>query len=188
MSSIHDSDNDAMFNKEMRVYSPATPTPPDFRALCAELADSLEAWQRGGIPTERLSGAGLVARARAALEAQPEPVGPTDKELRQVLLDCGYHPENRHLTSLARHIVARWGRPAIEPISVSERLPTEFGLSTKADCDVLGRCWAMPKYQPDGKSWELVKALDHKLLIAHYSHWLPHWALPIPRREENLYG
>ena len=46
----------------------------DFRALCAELADSLEAWQRGGIPTEQLSGAGLVQRARTAL-AQPEPQG-----------------------------------------------------------------------------------------------------------------
>jgi hypothetical protein len=48
----------------------------DFRALCAELVDSLEAWQRGGIPTEQLSGAGLVARARAAL-TQPEPKGPS---------------------------------------------------------------------------------------------------------------
>ena len=161
-----------------------TPTPHNFRALCAELLKGLDENRH---PEVRYPGhlRIVMADARAALEAQPEPVGPTDKELRQVLLDCGYHPENRHLTSLARHIVARWGRPAIEPISVSERLPTEFGLSTKADCDVLGRCWAMPKYQPDGKSWELVKALDHKLLIAHYSHWLPHWALPIPRREER---
>jgi len=166
-----------------------TPTPPDFRAELEHAARELELAENALLCSSFHSSASRAKaaahRARAALEAQPEPVGPTDKELRQVLLDCGYHPENRHLTSLARHIVARWGRPAIEPISVSERLPTEFGLSTKADCDVLGRCWAMPKYQPDGKSWELVKALDHKLLIAHYSHWLPHWALPIPRREER---
>jgi hypothetical protein len=48
--------------------------------------------------------------ARAALAAEPEPVGPTDEELRQVLFDCGYHPGNNYLTTLARAVLARWGQ------------------------------------------------------------------------------
>ena len=56
----------------------------DFRALCAELADSLEEWLSsnsiGGISLDDGTDAELVYRARAAI-AQPEPQGPTDKDL-----------------------------------------------------------------------------------------------------------
>ena len=51
----------------------------DFRALCAELADSLEDWLSsnfiGGISLDDGTDAELIFRARAAL-AQPEPQGP----------------------------------------------------------------------------------------------------------------
>ena len=47
-------------------------TPTDYRALCAELTDALDAWQLGGGPPEDTADADLIARARAAL-AQSEP-------------------------------------------------------------------------------------------------------------------
>jgi hypothetical protein len=56
----------------------------DFRALCAELADSLEEWLSsnsiGGISLDDGTDAELIFRAQAAL-AQPEPQGPTDEDL-----------------------------------------------------------------------------------------------------------
>ncbi len=56
----------------------------DFRALCAELTDALDTWlmahHYGGVPPQDGADAELVLRARAAL-AQPEPQGPSDKEL-----------------------------------------------------------------------------------------------------------
>jgi hypothetical protein len=45
-----------------------------FRALCAELMD--EAIYLGSLPYEQDPDPDLIARARAALEAQPEPQGP----------------------------------------------------------------------------------------------------------------
>jgi|APGre2960657373_1045057.scaffolds.fasta_scaffold74083_3 hypothetical protein len=60
----------------------------DFRALCAELADSLEDWLSsnfiGGISLDDGTDAELIFRARAAL-AQPEPQGPTDEELLELM-------------------------------------------------------------------------------------------------------
>ena len=58
----------------------------DFRALCAELADSLEEWLSynsiGGISLDDGTDAELIFRARAAL-AQPELQGPTDQEITE---------------------------------------------------------------------------------------------------------
>lgn len=45
----------------------------DFRALCAELADALAEWRLGGGPPEDTADADLIARARAALAAEPVP-------------------------------------------------------------------------------------------------------------------
>ena len=78
----------------------------DFRALCKELTNELHGYASANPHHDSDE---LVARARAALAAEPEPVGPTDEELRQVLFDCGYHPGNNYLTTLARAVLARWG-------------------------------------------------------------------------------
>ena len=51
-------------------------TTPDFRALCAELADELQGYK----VAHPMHCRALLNRARAAL-AQPEPQGPTDEEL-----------------------------------------------------------------------------------------------------------
>ena len=79
----------------------------DFRALCAELLQPLAEYDGANPYHEHRA---LITRARAAL-AQPEGEGVTDEELRHVLLDCGYHPANRHLIALARAVLARWGHP-----------------------------------------------------------------------------
>ena len=44
-----------------------------FRALCAELTNALAEWELGGGPPEDTADAELIARARAALDAEPEP-------------------------------------------------------------------------------------------------------------------
>jgi len=89
----------------------------DFRALCQELVDDLEMsdWPYKLKEVFRAD----IARARAAL-AQPEPQGPTDEELWDLYQDLGSYFSP---TEFARTVLARWGRPAIEPVPVSERLP-----------------------------------------------------------------
>jgi hypothetical protein len=63
-------------------------------------------------------------------------------------------------------------RSAIEPVPVSERLPGP------EDCDAEGRCWigSSPTHEADNfnSSWELSPFTHGD------THWLPHWALPVP--------
>ena len=114
--------------------------PTNWQALCAELADSVELLlemrptnaKPMAITEDRLS------RARAAL-AQPEPEGPTDEE---ILALSQWHEVSYTLSdgsvvyplqdgsdmkdavlSFTRAVLARWGRPAVEPVPVAERLP-----------------------------------------------------------------
>ena len=95
---------------------------------------------------------------------------------------------------LVRRALERWGRPAIEPVPVSERLPGP------EDCDAEGLCWcngSCSGYEQDYGTdpderllWVLSRITEEN----EYSdpgklsctHWLPHHALPVPttRREE----
>jgi hypothetical protein len=116
---------------------------------------------------------------------QPEPVAPTDEELLELLsrvsglLDYDAYTvdggrimsEPNELLAYARAVLARWGRPAIEPVPVSERLPGP------EDCDGDGRCWIfMPDIGTD-PSWRLTDPRD---IGPYHTHWLPHHALPTP--------
>lgn len=74
----------------------------NWRALCAELLDVIDFLCEGDTRPDSES----VTRARAAL-AQPEPEGPTDKEI----------------IAGVRAVLAHLSRPAIKPVPVSERLP-----------------------------------------------------------------
>jgi hypothetical protein len=67
-----------------------------------------------------------------------------------------------------RAALARWGRPAIGPVPVSERLPGP------EDCDAEGRCWW---WDEDDDMWRLS---EHRPWLLCWTHWLPHWALPVP--------
>jgi hypothetical protein len=136
--------------------------------------------------------------AICAYLAQPEPEVPTDEEILALSQEHGVsyttlnggviygrregYDMRDDVLSLARAVLARWGRPSIEPVPVSERLPTE------ADCDAERMCWW---WHPDHKEdeftdgWMLLKpewAGGHHDTddSPSYTHWLPHWAMPIP--------
>jgi len=84
-----------------------------FRALCAELVE-LDQAEPGDYANWRQNWNAAIARARAEL-AKPEPQGPTDEELQQIWR-FGYAKTDWHrFRDIARSVLARYGRPAIEP-------------------------------------------------------------------------
>jgi len=141
----------------------------DFRAVLAELVAIIERHCIAGIHDFNVRYlAAAMARARALMvEAQPQPVEPTDEELRLLSDDfASYGNDCRGLfdddpVEFARAVLARWGRPAPEPVSVAERLPTA------ADCDAHERCWWLEEGSDDDAP----------------THWLPYWALPVPQEQ-----
>ena len=128
--------------------------------------------------------------------AQPEPEGPTDEELmKKACKELGYeytpqllsYPANGigaleafpgELVNFARAALARYGNRTPTPIPLSERQPTE------ADCDAEGRCWLLGKIESD---WRLISMKNPGIprLTYCFSHWLPHWALPVPYEVEG---
>ena len=89
-------------------------TDPDYRALCAELVEKLDALNCSyNIPSQ----SALIARARAALD---QPVAPTDRELMDLAEEVWVpfaksqpHPQGHPWDLvLARAVLARWGTPA----------------------------------------------------------------------------
>jgi hypothetical protein len=133
----------------------------------------------------------------AASAAQPEPVAPTDEEiadwhgqcadlsrLREADYYWAFDLRSDEVAGVVRAALARWGRPTPQPVPVSERLPGP------EDCDSEGRCWLCGKVEGD---WRLIDPANSGVPQLKYcfSHWLPHWALPVPipannTREENL--
>jgi hypothetical protein len=99
----------------------------DFRALCAELADELHGYASANPHHDSDD---LVARARAALAAEPE--GPSDDELLKLTENISteylckhkslpsdwdpgdYASSTKGLIEFARAVLARWGR-LVEP-------------------------------------------------------------------------
>jgi hypothetical protein len=64
-------------------------------------------------------------------------------------------------------------RPAVAPVAVADRQPTmEAG-----DLDNQGRCWwgdaGGEQFVP---SWRLCERPED----SHFTHWRPHWAIPLP--------
>ena len=151
----------------------------DYRALCAELLEELEnairvIYHEDG--TKHISTAdAVIAKADAAL-AQPEPVGPTDVELDDLecsmwvatgVVEQGQAEEvPPTYRAFARAALARWGRPTITPIPVSERLPGP------EDCDAEETCWM---WHPVNFHYCLCRP-DPSV----HTHWLPFHALSLP--------
>jgi hypothetical protein len=154
----------------------------DFRALCAELLKALSEWALGqGSNVD----APLITRTRTAL-AQPEPEGVGDEEwdaikdrLWRHYETTGYQGERfiyqgdfDTALDVARQELTRYARPAIEPVPVAERLPEpedcdESGLT----CNGGGWCWW---FEQSSQMWVA------DFYSSHYTHWLPHHALPVP--------
>ena len=162
----------------------------DYRALCAVLTAALLDWQ---CETGDDRYAALINRARALLD---QPVAPTDEELLRMAASAiepfqhessgiaigEYEPETERaievygseLIDFARAVLTRWGTPAIQPVPVSERLPGP------KDWDVCGRCWM---FDPCDRGWWAYRSAlpsDDEIGRSPWTHWLPHWALPVP--------
>jgi hypothetical protein len=132
--------------------------------------------------------ASVIARARAALEVQPEPQGVSDEEIRlfvektrtdwiKAVTQKGLDPDDFDVV-LARAALARWGTPTAQPVPVSERLPGP------EDCDAEGLCWLHQPHPatPETHEWRLMPA-RYASTIYGTTHWLPHHALPVPEVE-----
>jgi hypothetical protein len=153
----------------------------DFRALCAELVSN---WDNAVGDPDFCDVAEIMERARAAL-AQPEPQGPTNERLtwlwnhlqvsrRQLMALRGENClDDTDYQQFARSVLKQWGRPAIEPVPVAERLPGP------EDCDAEGCCWAIG----ERGNWMCVHVLGRSWSNPVYTHWLPHHALPMPQQE-----
>jgi hypothetical protein len=156
----------------------------DFRALCVELTDCLEKadWpHRYKVVFQQwtdIARAALAETDGPAVSVDREPASvttdPSDEELESFLVDVAAQNGDIYWADprvLARAVLARWGRLALQPIPVSERLP-EAG-----DCDVEGRCWIHMPDMGTAPSWRLV---DPREIGPYHTHWLPCHALPLP--------
>lgn len=117
----------------------------------------------------------LIDEAHAYLD-QPEPEGPTESDLSVLFYRHVGEGSEVGFGDAIKEVLARWGRPAIQPIPVSER-PWE----REGWCDSDGCCWGF-----DADSW----SFEHRCWgrAGSWTHALPHYALPIPEpttQEEN---
>jgi len=98
----------------------------DFRALCAELVDAyLQLFEYVNNSTwlgYEPSDDPLLIRARVALFAPEQ--GPTDDDLlsalEEIADECTFEDHPYLVVNAGRALLARWGRPAVEPVPVAE--------------------------------------------------------------------
>lgn len=117
--------------------------------------------------------------------------GPTKAELKQFFDDqSGFINDEQVMWwsdfhSAARAVLTRYGHQRPTPIPLAERQPTE------ADGDKEGECWWWhPDHKEDdfGDGWMLLSpkwadgSHDSDGSPIH-THWLPHWALPVPEEQ-----
>ena len=151
-----------------------------FRALCAEL---VEKWDNAAGLDDLLDLADIMERARAARSAPEQ--GPTEAEVAELAEDLEYRRLPRDtstgpsfLLEFARAVLARWGRPVVEPVPVSERLPGP------EDCDDQGRCWWWIVDQP-GELPHWIYCQLEVLSWTNFTAWASHWAIPVPQEEAD---
>lgn len=106
----------------------------------------------------------LIKRLTEALRIQADDFG-TDTQL---LRDAN--------SFVARNAITDWSFILLKPIPLSERQPTED------DCDDKEMCWFYRVGSDDIGDWTKQRPTT-PIGYETYSltHWLPHWALPIPR-------
>lgn len=109
---------------------------------------------------------------KAAL-AEPEPEGPTLDEIDDLCAEHSFCYEDSEslecLLLIITDALARWGRPAPQPVPVSERWP-EF-----SDCDNAERVWCW--------NWRVGAWRLSRIDLGIHSHWLPAHALLVPSHD-----
>lgn len=147
----------------------------DFRALCAELLAFEYVCSEYKVPLQA-----ALRKARKAL-FQPEPQGPTLDDVSELCEEFGFHLDESYdnlesaeaLWEMFRAVLARWGRPAVEPVPVAER-PWE----REGWCDEEGKCWFLRDLVGE-PTWSLE---DPSYTITFgRTYALPHHALPVPQ-------
>ena len=158
-------------------------TATSFRALCVELSDAYLRLLRyvdkvtplGYDPKED----SLLVRVRAELAAPKQM--PTREELREMFDENDWNyisPET--FEDIALTVLGEWGRPAVEPVPVSERPILKSDPFNNAN----GHCWCGISNFIDETgdhpvscpaSWELREPCPQDDCV------LPYWALPVPQ-------
>jgi hypothetical protein len=147
----------------------------DYKQLCADLL----AWSEK-TSSHYYSQPGVIIRARAAL-AEPEPEGPTDEEIMELMPQqmrddlaaaaralSGFDPDNikaasvfriilnRHAVDHALAVLARWGNHPESPDSSTQPIPVSERLPGPEDCNSKGECWWLhPGDEDCGAFWTL---------------------------------
>jgi hypothetical protein len=152
---------------------------PDYRAALVKLVEAVDRLLSQGespanpgsrlILTVHVEDLGALADRARNLLAAPEVVGVTDEELFDLWNSEGNEADFQDCRRFARAVLARYGTAHPAPVPVGERLP---GVE---DLDVEGTCWCWHSVM---HTWGLFR-FDS---TAH-SHWLPHWALPLPEAQ-----
>jgi hypothetical protein len=199
-----DCDMDGVINEMRATLAQPEPVGPTVMEIIA-MADEIE--------EEGLGQIDLVRRALARWGRpanQPVPVGPDVEELAQLIYEQAMIPAARYCKTevpawaergnsfaqddardCARAVLSRWGRPAIQPVPVSERLPGAGDCAPWLDePDANHWCW-LGKEISGGWEWSQASALDiaavqlqRVLAGGGWTHWLPAHALPIPTSQE----
>jgi hypothetical protein len=153
-------------------------------------ADSFNQWESLD-SGEQLAWAQARALARWGRPAvKPEPQGPTLADEAYVAFvqickgnsdDAGTYEADEELVRRAlKRLSDLERRPAIEPVSVAERLPGPGDCIRRADDDW---CWGQERSLLTGQAaarWRLMRV---SALTEEAVTWLPHWALPVPQQE-----
>jgi hypothetical protein len=110
----------------------------DYKKLCAELVAAIDASVPYATP--------LLNRARAAL-AEPEPEGPTDADLHAMAFGFAQPCFDFEYIPFARAVLARWGRPAPQPVADGEvaelvALIRQIALAWEPEATLLGNMTA----------------------------------------------
>jgi hypothetical protein len=151
---------------ELAKPEPEGPSLEDLGPLISWLTESATQSADAGRSTDAgmLTWAAQVVGERVDEDAtESEPQGPTSDELQTMAAEFAARtPEE-----FALAVLARWGRPAIEPVPVAER-PWE----REGWCDAQGTCWM---WHPINFHYRLCSPDP-----SAHTHSLPHWVLPLP--------